>query len=145
MTLPTFSKTLRLHVTPCNLVWSSTQKSHWVTLLMDHSVCVAHHLLWFHHPPFHFCAVPLPFHSISALFHLPFPMPSIFHIPPLSPFCDLLSVARLSDPYVVALRLGGPWCFLFGSPLQGMHSSTVLYLSNILGSPLQVFEHHTQL
>jgi len=60
--------------------------------------------------PFLCCsiAIPMPFHSISTLFHLQFPMSSIFHIPLLSPFCDLLLVARLSDPYVVALHLGSP-------------------------------------
>jgi len=80
----------------------------------------------------------MPFHSTSALllFHLPFPVSSIFHIPLLSPFHDPLLVARFSDPYVVALCLGSPQSFLFGSPLQGMHPSTVLYLFNILWIPL---------
>jgi len=107
-TLPTFSRTLWLHVTSCNAMWSFTQKSHWVTLLMDHLVCVAYYLLWLHHPPFHSCAIPMLFHSISTLFHLPFPMSSIFHILLLSPFHDPLLVARCSDHYVVALCLGSP-------------------------------------
>jgi len=60
--------------------------------------------------PFLCCSIatPMPFYSISTLFHLPFPMSSIFHIPLLSPFHDPLLVARLSDPYVVTLCLGSP-------------------------------------
>jgi len=49
--------------------------------------------------------IPPP-HSTPTSFHILLSILSIFHIPSLSPFHDLLLVARLSVPYVVTLHLG---------------------------------------
>jgi len=113
-----------------------SKKLHQVTAPIDHSVHVTYCLPLPHHSPFYFCALLLPSYSISILFHIWFPILSLFHILPLSLFCDLLLVAMHPVPYVVPLRLGSPQSFLFGSPLQGMYPSAVLYLSNILWIPL---------
>jgi len=84
------------------------KKSHWVTTPIDHPVRVAYCLPLPHCSPFHFCALLLPSYSISIMLHILFPILSIFHILPLSLFCDLLLVAMHSVPYVVPLCLGSP-------------------------------------
>jgi len=84
------------------------KKLHQVTTPIDHPVRVAYCLPLPHHSPFHFCPLLLPSYSISILFHILFPILSIFHILPLSLFCDLLLVAMHTVPYVVPLHLGSP-------------------------------------
>ena len=123
-------------VTLCN---HPPKKSHQVATPIDHLVHVAFCRSLPHCSPFYFCALLFPSYSISILFHILFPILFVFHILPLSLFHDLLLVAMHSVPYVAPLRLGSPQSFLFGSPLQGMHPSAVLHLSNILWQCLKVW------
>ena len=123
-------------VIPVTLCNHPPKRLHWVATSIDHLVHVTYCLSLPYHSPFYFCALLLPPYSISILFHILFPTLSVFHILPLSLFHDLLLVAMHFVPYVVPLHLGSPYSFLFGSPLQGMHPSAVLYLSNILWIPL---------
>jgi len=125
--------TLAIPATLCN---HPPKRSHQVATPIDHSVHVVYCLSLPHRSPFYFGALLLPPYSISILFHILFPILSVFHILPLSLFHDLLLVAMHSVPNVVPLHLGSPQSFLFEFPLQGMHPSAVLYLSNILWIPL---------
>ena len=97
--------TLAIPVTLCN---HPPKKLHQVAAPIDHSVHVTHCLPLPHRSPFYFCALLLSSYSISILFHILFPILSVFHILPLSLFCDLLLVAMHSVPYVVPLCLGSP-------------------------------------
>jgi len=105
-------------VIPATLCNHPPKKLHQVTMPIDHSVCVTYCLSLPHCSPFYFHALLLPSYSISILFHILFPILSVFHILPLSLFRDPLLVAMHSVPYVVPLHLGSPQSFLFGSPLQ---------------------------
>jgi len=99
------------HVTlviPATLCNHPPKKSHQVAAPIDHSVCAAHCLPLPHQSPFYSCALLLPSYSISILFHILFPILSVFHILPLSLFCDPLLVAMHSVPYVIPLCLGSP-------------------------------------
>ena len=97
--------TLAIPVTLCNC---PPKKLHQVTTPIDHPVHVTYCLPLPHCSPFYFYALLLPSYSISISFYILFPILSIFHILPLSLFCDLLLVAVHSVPYVVPLHLGSP-------------------------------------
>ena len=93
---------------PATLCDHPPKKSHRVATPIDHPVCVAYCLPLPCHSPFYFCASLLPSYSTSTLFHILFPILSMFHILPLSLFRDPLLVAMHSVPYVAPLRLGSP-------------------------------------
>ena len=86
---------------PATLYDHPPKRSHQVAVPIDHSVCVAHCLPLPHCSPFYFCALLLSSYSISILFHILFPILSVFHVLPLSLFCNLLLVAMHSVPYAV--------------------------------------------
>jgi len=98
----------------CDTLWflrlcnHPPEKLHQVAAPIDHSVHVTYCLSLPHCSPFYFCALLLPSYSISILFHILFPILSVFHILLLSLFCDPLLVAMHSVPYVVPLCLGSP-------------------------------------
>ena len=124
---------------PATLCNHPPKNLHQVTTPIDHPVCVTYCLPLPYCSPFYFCALLLLSYSISISFHILFPIPSIFHILPLSLFHDLLLVATtcyalcsLCSPPL----LGESLEFSLWIPLQGMHPSAVLYLSNILWIPL---------
>jgi len=93
---------------PVTLCDHPPKKSHWVATPIDHPVCVAYCLPLPYCSPFYFCALLLPSYSISISFHILFPILSIFHILPLSLFCDLLLFAMHSVLYCQRPSNGPP-------------------------------------
>ena len=132
-------------VIPVTLCNHPPKKSHQVTAPIDHSVHVAHCLPLPHCSPFYFCALLLSSYSISILFHILFPILSVFPILPLSLFHDLLLVAMHSVPYVVPLTWGVLRVFSLDPPCKVCIPQLCCIYLIYFGSPLQESECCTQL